>query len=131
MRRSPFGEWVNVFYDPSQTNEATLLQLIKNRQCPGAQHITDSQGYALNPVIGPGDPVQLRIESAQPVEMTAESQLPQGWQLAGQASGGEGIQIVTLATPGNTAQGDEDIALHFSDGSSCLLYTSPSPRDRG
>jgi len=107
---------VNVYYDPAKTDEATLLQLIKNRNCSAAQHITDSQGYALNPIIAPGDPVQLRVESSQPLELAADSQLPPGWQLAGQTSAEDGIQIVTLATPGNTRQGNVDLALQFSDG---------------
>lgn len=109
---------MNVFYDPSKTNEATLLKLIKNRNCPNARHIPDSQGHALNPIIAAGDPVQFQIKSAKPVELTAESRLPRGWQFAGQDSGGEGIQIVTLKTPGNTQQGNADVELRFSDGKS-------------
>ena len=118
MRSSPFGEWVNVFYDPSKTDTAQLLQLIKNRKCANARHITDAQGYALNPIIAPGDPVQVQIKSPKPVELTAESQLPQGWQIAGQDSGGKGIQIVTLSTPKDTQQGNVDVELRFAGGES-------------
>ena len=109
---------MNVFYDPSKTDPATLLKLIKKYRCPNAQHTTDSQGHALNPVIAPGDPVQLQIQSTKPLEMTDQSKLPDGWKLVGQTSGGEGLQIVTLATPGNTREGNVDIKLEFSGGTS-------------
>ncbi len=109
---------MNVFYDPSKTDTATLLQLIKNRNCSNARHVTDAQGHALNPIIAPGDPVQFQIKSAKPLELSAESQLPPGWQFAGQASGGEEIQIVTLTTPKNTRQGNVDIELRFTGGES-------------
>ena len=118
LRSSPFGEWVNVYYDPSKTDPATLLQLIKNRDCHNAQHVSDLQGHALNPIIAAGDPVQFQIKSDQPLELAAESQLPQGWQFAGQASTGEGTQIVTVATPGSTRQGNVDVQLRFTDGTS-------------
>ena len=72
----------------------------------------------MNPVIAPGDPVQFLIESAEPLELTAESKLPKGWQLSGQTSAGEGTQIVTVTTPGNTKQGNVDVELQFSDGTS-------------
>ena len=107
---------MNVFYDPSKTDTATLLKLIKNRNCPGARHISDSKGHVLNPIIGPGDPVQFQIQSAEPLEITAESQLPDRWRLAGQTSAGDGSQIVTLSTPGNTRQGNVDVKLRFSNG---------------
>ena len=118
MRSSPFGEWVNVFYDPSKTNTATLLQLIKDRNCASAQHIADRKGHALNPIIAPGDPVQFQVKSAAALELNAASQLPDGWKLAGQSSGGEGLQIVTFSTPNNTQQGNVDLDLQFSNGTS-------------
>ena len=106
---------MNVFYDPSKTDTDTLLKLIKNRNCRNARHISDPQGHALNPIIAPGDPVQFQIESAKPLEMTAESQLPDGWRLAGQASAGDGSQIVTFSTPSDARQGNVDVKLRFSN----------------
>jgi len=107
---------VNVFYDPSKTDTATLLKLIKNRNCRNARHITDPQGHALNPIIAAGDPVQLRIPGAEPLELTSQSQLPGGWRLAGQSSDGKGAQIVTFATPVGPWQGNVDLKLQFSNG---------------
>ncbi len=60
--------------------------------------------------------MQFRIESAQALDMSAESKLPKGWQVAGQTSGGEGVQIVTVSTPRDTQQGNVDINLKFSNG---------------
>ena len=48
--------------------------------------------------------------------MTAESQLPDGWRLAGQASAGDGSQIVTFSTPSDARQGNVDVKLRFSNG---------------
>ena len=124
LRGNPFGEWVNVFYDPSKTDTDTLLQLIRDRNCRNAQHITDTAGHALNPIIAPGDPVQFRVESANPVELTDETRLPDGWELAGQTAGGEGVQILTVTTPSTTREGDVDVDLRFADGKSVATQIS-------
>lgn len=107
---------MNVFYDPSKTDTATLLKLIKNRNCRNARHVTDPKGHALNPIIAAGDPVQFQIPSAEPLELTSQSRLPKGWQLAGQSSDGKGTQIVTFTTPVGPWQGNVDLELRFSNG---------------
>ena len=99
---------MNVFYDPSKTDVDSLLGLIRKKGCSNASHTDDS--VVLNPIIAPGDPVQVRLGSASSVSRE-ESRLPSGWQLADTNS-----EVVTIATPRSTKSGNVSFSLKLENG---------------
>ena len=113
LRSSPFGEWVNVFYDPKQTDIETLVQLMRTGGCSGASHVEDTSGLVLNPYIAPGDPIQLNAGEIKDQELSPGSQLPSGWELAASSDGSD---VLTLATTSSTPKGSTNFVLEFKSG---------------
>lgn len=111
LRRSPFGEWVNVFYDPNQTNIETLVRLMRTGGCSGASHIPDPNGLVLNPIIAPGDPIQLNSGTIKMQELSSASRLPSGWQFVSSSN-----DVLTLSTSSSTPMGDTSFVLEFESG---------------
>ncbi len=117
LRNQPFGEWVNVFFDPSKISEAQILKLIKAKNCPRAQHITGE--FILNPFIAAGDPIQLSFENDQDTTLSA-LQLPKNWKLIGLEIGSplkKGTHTITITSSKSSKKGRHPIKLSFSDGS--------------
>ena len=114
MRSSPFGEWVNVYYDPKKTDNKSLLSLIRKNQCPRATLIEDKEKHVLNPIIAPGDPVQIQVKLEKPATLTG-GKLPKGWTLASEKSLKKGLNIITLKTPKNTKQGEQSLVIKLSN----------------
>ncbi len=84
LRRKPFGEWVLIYYDKTQTSEEKLLTLAKKGGCKRAAVIRDKKVEAgktsvtlLNPYICPGDSIALEINSDGSEKIDIE--LPEGW----------------------------------------------------
>ena len=116
LRSSPFGEWVNVFFDPKKITEAQLLRHIKARNCPRAQHITST--HALNPFIAAGDPVQLSITVKEDCKLNS-IELPKNWNLLDLTTGTslpKGPHTLTITTSKRSSQGSHPIKLVLSDG---------------
>ncbi|MEM7454104.1 MAG: hypothetical protein AAF456_07085 [Planctomycetota bacterium] len=118
VRQEPFGEWVNVFYDPDQIDAATMLDLIIKEDCPNAKQTTRAageDGFVLNPMIAPGDPVQFEVQLDSEARLSANSAIPEGWSIFGESehSFPEGKQIVTLITGNDAVAGDHPVVLIF------------------
>ena len=101
-----------MFYDPQQTDIDTLVQLMRNGGCSGATHVPDKDGLVLNPVIAPGDPIQLNSGAIKVQELSSRSQLPSGWQLAKSPNS----NVLTLATTSSTPTGNVNFVLEFESG---------------
>ena len=111
LRSSPFGEWVNVFYDPQKIAPKTMLELIRRRDCPRAKHTKSSNPRLLNPFIAPGDPVQIRVKADSVTTISKQSQLPAGWKVAGDQKLKKGENVVTITVPKSTRAGSHSIKL--------------------
>ena len=74
LRRSPFGEWVTVYFDPKKQTEKQLLTRIRATRCPGAQHVT-APGLR-TPFVAAGDVVQLDTTST-----ITRLEAPEGWKV--------------------------------------------------
>ena len=116
LRSSPFGEWVNVFYDPAKTDEAKLLQLIKERDCPRAKRTTGKTQSVLNPIIAPGEPIQIKFELKQDSGLSRKTELPKKWELVGNADFRKGANVITIQTPKSIPQGTKEFELEFDSG---------------
>jgi len=82
VRRSPFAEWVVIYFDPAQTNEQKILKLIRSQGCPNAGLIRSNKLNAtMNPYIASGDTVQLRIELKEK-QLLSIKNLPKGWAIS-------------------------------------------------
>lgn len=121
LRQSPFGEWVNVFYDPSKIKPAEMLQLIKKNDCPRARHTTVRNKQLLNPIIAPGDPVQINFSASADTSISDQSKLPNGWKIAGSKKLSKGENFVTLSVPRSTKQGSHTVKISTADGQSVEL----------
>lgn len=117
LRNSPFGEWVNVFYDPSKTDETTILAMIKKNDCPKARRTDSRNGVVQNPYLAPGDPIQMKIELTANAKLVGTSGLPEGWEVVGDGKFDKGTSLLTIQTPKSAKQGPASIKLEFDNGS--------------
>ena len=76
--------------------------------------IEDKKTNVLNPIIAPGDPVQIQVKLEKDASLTG-AKLPDGWKLASGKSLKKGLNVITLKTPKNTNQGEQTLALEFSN----------------
>ena len=112
LRRSPFGEWVTVYYDPKKVSEGELLKWIKANRCPrAAQVIEATESAVLTPYVARGDTAQIRIKVAK--EATLETiKLPEGWRLLNADKKlSSGNNYLSIQTPGDAASGEIEISL--------------------
>lgn len=114
LRSSPFGEWVNVFYDPKKTDESAILNLIKKNDCPRARQ-TKSNAVQ-NPFVAPGDPIQIKFELKESAKLASTSKLPGNWEIVGNHQFQKGSNLLTIQTPKSAKRGTESIKLEFSNG---------------
>ncbi len=115
VRREPFGEWVNVFYDPQQIDTATILDRIIQERCPDAKQTLSPDGTVLNPMIAAGDPIQIRV-SLDDETTIKRSHLPEDWNLCNDPESPLSGQIVmTIATSPETKQGKHTFEIHFAN----------------
>jgi hypothetical protein len=116
VRQSPFGEWVNVFYDPKKIKPETMLKLIIKEDCPKAKQTIGSNKQLLNPFIAPGDPVQFSISAKSETAITDKSELPSGWKIVGKGLLNKGENVVTLTVPRKVKAGSHTVKLVMADG---------------
>jgi len=83
LRRSPFGEWVVVYYDPEQTSEAKILKRVRTNGCRNAAIVrAKKKSTTMNPFVAAGDCVQLRLILEEKTSLTI-SKIPTGWKFEG------------------------------------------------
>ena len=72
LRNNPFREWVTVYFDPTKITEEAILKLLRERRCPRAEQVrADGKPLTvMNPFIGPGGVVQIRVTTEQPLTLT-------------------------------------------------------------
>lgn len=116
VRSSPFREWVNVYYDPTQINEAKLLKLLRARRCPKAA-LDRPQAAPLtlmNPAVGPGGIIQLQVSPETALEIQ-RTELPPEWKLIGPAKqkvAAKATIYLSVQVPADSKHGKFPIRLH-------------------
>lgn len=114
VRSKPFGEWLIVYYNPSEIQATTLLKLLRKRKCKKALIVkTEAQKIEiLTPFAAAGDVVQLKMEKHKLASLKG-MKLPTNWKVAGiQTNDG----IISLQIPKNAPQGDTNVVLEFNNG---------------
>ena len=118
VRRSPFGEWVNVYFDPAKVTEAKLLKAITANRCPRAELVQPPKRNALlNEFAAPGDVVQFRYDAPSATTLTA-AVLPEGWQLLDaelESAIKKGTNHLSVRVPDDAKQGTLALSLTFAD----------------
>ena len=121
LRRSPFGEWVNVYFDPTKISESELLKHIKANRCPRAELLQAPKGKdiaLLNAYAASGDVVQVRLTSTSGTKLV-DAKLPDGWKLLSASAGSafaKGTHYLSIQVAPRAKQGAATIRLNFEDG---------------
>ena len=111
LRRSPFGEWVTIYYDPAKVSTEDLLKWIKANRCPRAAWISSEGDSAiLNPFIASGDTVQIRLTATKDALLDSVS-LPKGFQLVGDGKVSRGENLLSVQIAKDARAGDYEVAL--------------------
>ena len=105
-----------MFYDPTKTDESTLLQLIKEKDCPRAKRTLGKAKSVLNPIIAPGEPIQIKFELNQDSTLVETSKLPKQWEMVGRRQYKKGANLLMIQTPKSTSSGTKEFFLEFSSG---------------
>lgn len=123
LRRSPFGEWNIVYYDPKKTDTQKILARLRAKGCPRAELIPATKAEhnevvatVENPFVTPGDCFQLTFRSAAKEARTLELQTPKPWKAAPKKvtlKAGSN-QTVLLRVPTNAAEGKHMLQLTSS-----------------
>lgn len=106
LRSRPFGEWNVVYYRPDKTDLDTLTQRLRRGGCRNAAQIVappkKNGGITVrtaNPIVAPGDMVQLAVALPASRSGRVAVELPQGWTRLGPATLPGGASRVDIQLP--------------------------------
>ena len=117
LRRSPFAEWVNIYYKPKETDEDTLHALLKGRGCAASQRIGGAEGASsvMNPFGAAGDTVQLHLNLPKADEIVS-TKLPDKWKLSSPSALSKGHNFITIDTNPFAKNGKHSISVTLGSG---------------
>lgn len=107
VRRSPFAEWVVVYFDPAKIDESKLLRLIRNGGCRNANLVrSKGNNLAMNSYIAGGDMIQLQIHLEKPQKISIPK-LPKAWVISQDLTQPlpEGPHFLNIRVPKSTSKG--------------------------
>ncbi len=116
VRRSPFGEWVIIYYDPKKTNEKTLLEIVRKGGCPRADIIRkQAKSTEITPIITPGDTALIKLHLEKKSDLKA-TKLPTGWAVTESLKQLDaGTHYISIRTPEGASQKEHAITLQSAD----------------
>ena len=119
LRNSPFGEWVIIEFNPTKTNESSLLKIIRERKCPRANIVTTNKGTITNftPVSVAGGNVELIAKHSPPDIDIEKSKFPDRWKVVQFIKLDDGIQLI-VQIPHKQKQGEQSLTITWQDGTS-------------
>jgi hypothetical protein len=111
VRSRPFGEWNVVYFDPSKTDAAALLQRLRENGCKNATRVetpaVELDGVTImlsNPIVVPGDVVQLEATPSGSRTATIHLVVPDGWRTVSPIELGHG-NVASIQTPADAKSG--------------------------
>ncbi len=117
LRRSPFGEWLVVYYLPSEIDEKKILSLVRDGGCPRSDIIRGTEeSVSMNPILAAGGILQLKVVLDADGTLKIRK-IPKGWKFVKEPSHlKKGTHYLSVRIPKNARAKTGKIILENGSG---------------